>query len=253
MKTLGLIPARYASTRFPGKPLAEIAGKSMIQRVYEQALKAKLLTDVVVATDDDRIFRHVQSFGGKCVMTNPNHPSGTDRCYEAALNTGKKFDLIVNIQGDEPFMNPENIDALVQVFNQKDIHISTLICPLIDAESILSKDVVKVVINKNSDALYFSRFPIPFLRNQSLDNWLEMNNFYQHLGIYAYQFETLKQLVELQPSTLEKAESLEQLRWLEAGFSIHTIAVAKTLPGIDTPQDLMKAEDYLKNNSNGNQ
>lgn len=253
MKTLGVIPARYASTRFPGKPLAEIDGKSMIQRVYEQAKKALTLSELVVATDDDRIFRHVISFGGNCVMTDPNHPSGTDRCYEAVLNTGKKFDLIVNIQGDEPFMEPKNIDALVQVFNHKNVNISTLICPLSDSESILSKDVVKVVINKNSDALYFSRFPIPFLRNQTLDNWLEINSFYQHLGIYAYRFETLKLLVELQPSTLEKAESLEQLRWLESGFLIHTIAVSKTLPGIDTPQDLLNAEEYLKNNFNGNQ
>lgn len=249
MKTLGVIPARYASTRFPGKPLAEIAGKSMIQRVYEQTQKSALLSELVVATDDERIFKHVISFGGNCVMTRTEHPSGTDRCFEAAQKMNAAFDIIVNIQGDEPFINPENIDALIRIFENENVQISTLICPLNDIESIESKDVVKVVIDKQFNSLYFSRFPVPFLRNQSKEEWLNQHNFYQHLGIYAFRFEVLSQLVKLQPSTLELAESLEQLRWLESSFKIKTLLTEKSIPGIDTPEDLIHAEQFLKNNA----
>ena len=250
MKFLGVIPARYASTRFPGKPLAEIMGKSMIQRVFEQAKLSKYLTDVVVATDDERILNHVLEFGGKAVMTKTNHPSGTDRCFEAALKTNQNWDVIINIQGDEPFMEPNNIDLLAQSFSKPENQISTLICPLTEIEEIQSRDLVKVVFDSHQNALYFSRFPIPFLRNQTIENWLEENTFFQHLGIYAYRFDVLKELVKLPPSQLEKAESLEQLRWLEASYKIKTLITEKSMPGIDTLEDLKKAENYLKTKQN---
>jgi 3-deoxy-manno-octulosonate cytidylyltransferase (CMP-KDO synthetase) len=246
MKFLGVIPARYASTRFPGKPLVDILGKSMIQRVYEQAKLSTYLTDIVVATDDERILEHVEEFGGKAVLTNSDHPSGTDRCYEAAAKTGENWDVIINIQGDEPFMEPKNIDLLAETFLNTENQISTLICPIKNVEEIQSRDLVKVVKDCNQNALYFSRFPIPFLRNQTIENWLEENTFFQHLGIYAYRFDILKELVKLSPSKLEKAESLEQLRWLEAGYKIKALTTEKSLPGIDTPEDLIKAENYLK-------
>lgn len=247
MKYIGIIPARFASTRFPGKPLVDIGGKTMIRRVYEQAKKSRYLDEVFVATDDHFIHNHVVDFGGNSVMTNPNHLSGTDRCYEAVVNSGVQGDVIINIQGDEPFMEPENIDLLIKAFDNEQIAISTLICPLTDAEQINSPNNVKVVVDNNFKALYFSRFPIPYLRNQTLEDWLKTNVYYQHLGIYGYRFSALEKIVAMSPSRLEMAESLEQLRWLEAGMCIQTCVTNKSLTGIDTPEDLKKALEFLKN------
>ena len=240
MKVVGIIPARYASTRFPGKPLALIKGKPMIQRVYEQALKAKL-DAVVVATDDARIADAVMDFGGQYVMTSPNHRSGTDRCREALDLLENQYDAVINIQGDEPFINPHHIDLLVDMISRDDTQLASLVKRIDDEEELFDSNKVKVVMDKTGNALYFSRNPIPYMRNVAHEKWLQKGCFFQHLGIYAYKAETLRQIATMQPTALELAESLEQLRWLENGLAIRMAVVDAGSLAIDSPADLAKA------------
>lgn len=248
MSAIVIIPARYASTRFPGKPLVDINGKSMIQRVCEQAAKATSISAVYVATDDERIQEHVESLGGKVVMTATTHQSGTDRCAEAMqkinekrgeeIDGNEKIEVVVNIQGDEPFIQPEQIDALVKLFENKTTQIATLVKP-IEKESVLwDVNRPKVVRGVNGNALYFSRQCIPYLRNLPKSDWLQSHTFYKHIGVYAYRPSILQQISQLPSSPLERAESLEQLRWLENGYSIQTAVTHFESPSIDTPEDL---------------
>lgn len=248
MKTLGVIPARYASTRFPGKPLADINGKSMIQWVYQQAQKTKQLDKIVVATDDERIFDHVKGFGGEVMMTEENHQNGTSRCVEVVSNlqdAEEHFEVVVNIQGDEPFIQPEQIARVIIPFKNPKVEICSLASPINDLDTLLNPNVVKVVMNANGFALYFSRSPIPYIRDSQQKDWLQKGKFYKHLGLYAFRSEILKEIIALSPSDLERAENLEQLRWLENGLSIHMEITSYEGQGIDTPEDLTK----LINNS----
>ncbi len=238
MSTLGIIPARYASSRFPGKPLAIIQGKSMIQRVYEQAMQATLLDAVVVATDDERIFEHVATFRGNVIMTDAGHLSGTDRCAEVARQI-PDYHRIVNIQGDEPFIAPEQIDRVVRPLLAQ-APITTLAKTITTSEALLNTNVVKVVCAANGQALYFSRHPIPFVRAAPVAQWLQQATFYKHIGIYGFQREVLLSISELSPSAYELAEALEQLRWLENGYSIIVERTEHETVGIDTPEDLQK-------------
>lgn len=247
MKFLGIIPARYASTRFPAKPLALLGGKTVIQRVYEQVVG--ILDDAYVATDDERIADAVVAFGGKVVMTSVNHKSGTDRCYEACTKVGEGFDVIVNIQGDEPFIQPSQLLALKACFDDASTQIATLVKPFTAADTFDALENVnspKVVVNRHWDALYFSRSIIPYQRNAEKCDWLLNHTYYKHIGLYAYRLEVLKELTALPQSSLELAESLEQLRWLENGYTIKVgISEIETI-GIDTPQDLERAEAFLQ-------
>lgn len=245
MKVVGIIPARYASTRFPGKPLALIKGKPMIQRVYEQALKSKL-DAVVIATDDVRIADAVMDFGGQYVMTSPNHRSGTDRCCEAFDLLKTKYDAVVNIQGDEPFIDPKQIDLLVDLIVRDDTPLASLAKRIDDANELFSPNAVKVVVNQEGNAMYFSRNPIPFMRNVDRDEWLAKGRFYKHIGIYAYKADVLHQVAHMEPSALEQAESLEQLRWLENGLAIRMALSDADNISIDTPDDLHRAEQYAQ-------
>lgn len=245
MKVVGIIPARYNSTRFPGKPLAMIKGKTMIQRVCEQAWKSKL-DAVVVATDDIRIADEVLKFGGKYVMTDPRHQSGTDRCCEAVQMLEEQYDAVINIQGDEPFIDPWHIDLLVDMISRDDTQLASLVKRVEEAEDLFGSSKVKVVMDKTGKALYFSRNPIPFMQNVAHEKWLQKGRFYQHIGIYAYKTETLHQIAKMQPSALEQAESLEQLRWLENGLSIRMAVVAGESLSIDTPDDLAKAREMAQ-------
>ena len=247
MKVLGVIPSRYASTRFPGKPLADIQGKSMIRRVYEQASKSGL-DRVVVATDDVRILDHVKSFGGEVLMTDVRHSNGTSRCEEVLtkLETeGNTFDVVVNIQGDEPFIQPEQISQVTLPFRDPKVQITSLAAEIKDTETLLNPSEVKVVMDVNGFALYFSRHAIPYVRDAKEAEWIEKQDFFKHLGLYAYRSDVLKNIVTLQSSRLEQAESLEQLRWLENGYSVHMSITDYEARGIDTPEDLAK----LINNS----
>ena len=246
MKVVGIIPARYASTRFPGKPLAVIKGKTMIRRVCEQAWKSKL-DAVVVATDDVRIADEVMGFGGQYVMTDPNHRSGTDRCREALDLLGNQYDAVVNIQGDEPFIDPQQTNLLVDLISREDTQLASLAKRIEDEDDLFSPNAVKVVMDKEGKALYFSRNPIPFMRNVDRMEWLKKGVFYQHIGIYAYKAETLRQVAQMQPSHLELSESLEQLRWLENGLSIRMAVTESVNVSIDTPEDLVKAEQFAEN------
>ncbi len=246
MKTLGIIPARYASTRLPGKPLIEIAGKSIIQRVYEQAKKSNSLDDVIVATDDERIFNHIIHFGGAVQMTAHSHQSGTDRCAEIASEL-PGYDLIVNIQGDEPFIQPQQLDLVIQpLLNNEDSVIATLAKKAVKRKEIFNPNNVKVTLNNRGEALYFSRSPIPFVRNTPEKKWLEKSVFYKHIGLYAFRRNTLLKISQLEVSSLELSESLEQLRWLENGFPIHVTQTDIETIGIDTPEDLKKANKLLE-------
>jgi 3-deoxy-manno-octulosonate cytidylyltransferase (CMP-KDO synthetase) len=239
---IGLIPARFGSTRFPGKPLADIGGKTMIQRVYEQAVK--VLPFVFVATDDSRIANEVEAFGGRVVMTSPHHQSGTDRCAEAlkiaSEKLGKSFDVVINIQGDEPFIDPAQIELLCTCFESLDTDIATLIKPITSNSVIFDSNKPKVVIGANHHALYFSRSPIPYLRGIPADEWHLRHTFYQHIGLYAYRSDALNRITKLPQSPLELAESLEQLRWLENGLIISVRETHHESFGIDTPADLEK-------------
>jgi 3-deoxy-manno-octulosonate cytidylyltransferase (CMP-KDO synthetase) len=244
---LGVIPARFSSSRFPGKPLALINGISMINRVYEQAKKSTLVSKVVVATDDARIKLHVESFGGEVLLTSSEHKSGTDRCYEALtilhkIEKHKRFDAVINIQGDEPFINPEEIDTVCNCFKEKDIQIATLIKKISTNEELINSNVVKVIVDKNKKALYFSRAVIPFVRGIEQGEWLKNYAYYKHIGIYAYTVKTLEEITKLSMSELEKTESLEQLRWLENGYSIKTEITEYESHAVDTPEDLLKIE-----------
>jgi 3-deoxy-manno-octulosonate cytidylyltransferase (CMP-KDO synthetase) len=239
-KSLGIIPARYASSRFPGKPLVELGGKSMIRRVYERALLSDV-SKVVVATDDERIYEHVASFGGNVTMTSPAHESGSDRCAEAAEQY-TDFEYIVNIQGDEPFIRPEQINLALSVFAKDSrFDIATLAKPITTAQELFNPNVVKAVFAPNGRALYFSRHPIPYLRNVPEDAWLEQNKHFKHIGLYVYKRNALKKLALLPVSDLERAESLEQLRWLENGIHIGLAVTPFDTVGVDTPEDLERA------------
>lgn len=246
MKIVGIIPARYGSSRFPGKPLAMIKGKTMIQRVCEQAWKSKL-DDVVVATDDIRIADEVLKFGGKYVMTDPRHQSGTDRCCEALEILEEQYDAVINIQGDEPFIDPQHINLLVDMISRADTQLASLVKRIDDEEDLFGSNKVKVVMDKTGNALYFSRNPIPYMRNVAHEKWLQKGCFFQHLGIYAYKAETLRQIATMQPTALELAESLEQLRWLENGLSIRMAVVEADSLAIDSPADLAKAIEMAQN------
>ncbi|MBS1681910.1 MAG: 3-deoxy-manno-octulosonate cytidylyltransferase [Bacteroidetes bacterium] len=246
MKILGIIPARFASSRFPGKPLVDMLGQTMIQRVYNQVKKSKCLTQLVVATDDKRIFDHVKSFGGNVCITAENHPSGTDRCFEALSLQNEKFDFAINIQGDEPFIDPNQIDLLCSSINMQ-TELATLIQKISALEQLLSVGEAKVVINSEQEAIYFSRSPIPFVQKTEQKNWLNTATFYRHVGLYAYRADVLEKITKLSPSLLEKAESLEQLRWIENGFKIKTVETEmEESICIDTPEDLQKALEILK-------
>lgn len=239
MKILGIIPARYASTRFPGKPLIEIMGKSMLQRVYEQAKKSKLLTDVIIATDDERIETHAKSFDAKVVLTKADHPSGTDRSYEAYLNTKITYDYIINIQGDEPFIDPSQIDLLAGICDGN-TELATLMIKCNNHEVLFDKGEVKITLNTNKEALYFSRMVIPFIKGVDEKEWHKHFDYYRHVGMYAYRNDILEKITKLKPSPLEIAESLEQLRWLENGFKIKCAETLHDSHCIDTPEDVEK-------------
>ncbi|MBC7616064.1 MAG: 3-deoxy-manno-octulosonate cytidylyltransferase [Pedobacter sp.] len=233
MKSLGIIPARFASTRFPGKPLIDIGGKTMIQRVYEQSLLSGL-NKVVVATDDERIADEVSRFGGEFVMTASNHQSGTDRCAEVAKNL-PGYDIVINIQGDEPFIDPIQINLVRDCFNDEKVQLATLIKAIHSEQELYNPNIPKVIIGNQQQAIYFSRYPIPYLRNPS-----SSHQFYKHIGIYGYKTATLLEITKLQPSILELAESLEQLRWIENGYQIQTKLTTIESIAIDSPSDLLR-------------
>jgi 3-deoxy-manno-octulosonate cytidylyltransferase (CMP-KDO synthetase) len=238
MKIIAIIPARYASTRFPGKPLIDIAGKSMIQRVVEKVRLSNSISQVVVATDDERIRSHVEGFGGSAIMTRSEHASGTDRCLEAFETLNSNADCIINVQGDEPFVDPSQLDSLINLIAKPQVSIATLAKKISDSQTLFDSSKVKVVMNAHSQALYFSRQAIPFYRNAENKHWHEHHTYYKHLGLYAYTPEKLREICALQPSSLEMAESLEQLRWLENGHAIHVATTDIESPAIDTPEDL---------------
>lgn len=244
MKFIAIIPARFASTRFPGKPLIQIHGKTMLQRVYEQAEKVHQISEIFVATDSSDIYTHVKNFG-KCIMTSELHKSGTDRCFEAANGIKNKLniasdDVIINIQGDEPYIQPIQIEKVISCFSLPHTQIATLAKKIDKSEELFNPNVVKVVFDKNYKALYFSRQPIPFARNLDEKEWLSGNNYYKHIGIYAYRFGILEEISAIAPSLLECAESLEQLRWLENGYNIHLNITNIETIAIDTPEDLQR-------------
>lgn len=245
MQVLGIIPARYGSTRFPGKPLVEIGGKPMIQRVYEQAKQCKDLSDVIVATDDEKIEACVLGFGGKVVMTSSSHQSGTDRCNEVLEKMNLPFDVVVNIQGDEPFLNPEQISELIDCFGDEQTQIATLIKKIDNVEAVFDANKVKVVRSENNFALYFSRSPIPCNRDLPKEKWIDNHDYFKHIGVYGYKTQVLKEVSSLPKSKLENVENLEQLRWLEAGYKIKLAETNFEAIAIDTPGDLEKLNDLL--------
>ncbi|MGC1391720.1 MAG: 3-deoxy-manno-octulosonate cytidylyltransferase [Bacteroidales bacterium] len=244
----GIIPARYASSRFPGKPLALIGNKPMIQRVYDQARKSLGL--VWVATDDKRIFDVVSGFGGKAIMTSPDHMSGTDRCAEAIRKinheAAKKIDIVINIQGDEPFIKPEQINLLLKCFIDETVELATLVRKVESGEDVFNPNQPKVIIDLKGDAIYFSRAAIPYVRDSEKNDWSKDHVFYKHIGLYAYRSETLEKVTLLPRSPLEISESLEQNRWIENGYRIRTAVSTYESISIDTPDDLEKAKLLLK-------
>ena len=246
MRVLAIIPARYASTRFPAKPLAILGGKMVVERVYDQVRKA--VEKVVVATDDERIYDAVRSFGGEVVMTSTEHNSGTDRCAEAYEKLSYEADIVINIQGDEPFIAPEQINTLIACFENDAIDIATLVKPFAESngvEALENPNSPKVVINGANEAIYFSRSVVPYLRGVEREEWLKCHTFYKHIGIYAFRANALKEVTTLPQSPLEKAEKLEQLRWLESGYKIGVGLTDIETVGIDTPEDLERAERFL--------
>ena len=243
MNIVGIIPARYASTRFPGKPLVIIDGKSMIRRVYEQASRCERLAKVVVATDSREIAGHVALFGGHVMMTSEEHRSGTERCREVVeklSGEGEHYDYVINIQGDEPYINPEQISQVAQCLTDTKSKLATLIRKITSIEELANPNVVKVVVDHHGTALFFSRATIPFTRGLEPDDWLSATTYYKHIGIYGYQSAILQEIVGLPPSPLEIAESLEQLRWLGHGYRIQTHVTEYESIAIDTPSDLLK-------------
>ena len=246
MRFVGIIPARYASQRFPGKPLAILGGKTVIQRVYEQV--GKVLDNVYVATDDDRIKNTVEGFGGKAIMTSPNHKSGTDRIEEAVEKIGGDFDVVINIQGDEPFIHESQIKELCACFDDADTQIATLGKPFtaeMGMEALENPNSPKIVVDNRGYAMYFSRSVIPYIRNTRREEWIGQFPYLKHIGLYAYRREVLRQVTQLPQSSLEIAESLEQLRWLQNGYKIKVGLTDVETVGIDTPEDLQRAETYL--------
>ena len=250
IRVLGVIPARYQSSRFPGKPLAEIAGRSMVMRVYDRVLASGVCNDVVVATDDRRILEHVTTMGGMAVMTSQEHVSGTSRCLEAmeilASQHCGPWDAVINIQGDEPFIAADDLRLLAGAFSDPEVELATLIAPITRLEEIEDPNVVKAVPGTKGRAIYFSRSPVPYVRDIPREQWAASGVFFRHLGIYAYSTVTLKRLPGLPPAPAEQAESLEQLRWLSAGITIRALVSGSAGFGVDTPADLLKAEDMLR-------
>lgn len=243
MRVLGIIPARFGSSRFPGKPLIDLKGKSMIQRVYEGAKKSKLISEVIVATDDERIILEVERFGGKAEMTSENHPSGTDRCAEI-LSRNNNFDLVINIQGDEPLVDARQLDSLIKVFSDSSVQIATLATDNINEEDLQNPNRIKVVLDISNNAIYFSRSSIPNSQN-FLGNPFDVFPFLRHIGLYAYRSEVLTQITKLEPTVLEKIESLEQLRWLYHEYKIRVVKTDIETPNIDVPADFDKVLAYL--------
>jgi len=247
MKFVGIIPARYASTRFPGKPLADILGKPMIQRVYERA--SQVLDTVVVATDDQRIYEAVVNFGGRVVMTSENHKTGTDRCYEALTKLPETYDVVINIQGDEPFIAIDQIEALKNCFVSDQIQLATLVKPF-DANTSIDElenpNTPKVILSQAGEAICFSRSVIPYLRGVEKSQWATAHTYYKHIGIYAYRTDILAQITKMTQTPIEKAESLEQLRWLENGLHIHVAITHSDNHSIDTPEDLQRVVALMK-------
>jgi 3-deoxy-manno-octulosonate cytidylyltransferase (CMP-KDO synthetase) len=244
MKVLGIIPARYGSSRFPGKPLIDLNGKTMIQRVYEGTQKAQLISEVIVATDDQRILDEVTRFGGKVMMTNANHPSGTDRCGEVAAKF-PGYDIVVNIQGDEPLVDYRQLDALIAVFEKEEVQIATLGIQESNRLTIENPNRIKVVLNHQQQALYFSRSPIPNFVNAFADPF-KAYPYLRHIGLYAYRSAVLQELIQLKPTALEKVESLEQLRWLYYGYPIQVVETTIETPNIDVPADVALVLKHLK-------
>jgi len=236
----GIIPARYASTRFPGKSLLDIRGKSMIQRVYEEASKSKSLDTLVVATDDERILKHVNSFGGNAVMTGLNHPSGTDRCLEALQQLDGAYQYVINIQGDEPFINPAQIDELAAILEDGTVELATQMIPVSSHDELFDTGEVKIVLNDKMEALYFSRMVIPYIKGVAQTEWHQHYTYYRHVGMYAYRKDILEKITKLPVSSLEQAESLEQLRWVEHGYKIKCAITRYESHCIDTPGDVEK-------------
>ncbi|MBL7928746.1 MAG: 3-deoxy-manno-octulosonate cytidylyltransferase [Bacteroidia bacterium] len=235
MKITGIIPARYGSTRFPGKPLALIGSMTMIERVYRQAEKSTRLNSIAVATDDQRIFDVVNSFGGNVVLTSSAHQTGTERCAEALSLLQLKADAVINIQGDEPFLEPSQIDRIAELLLNPEVEIATLVRKATGMEEVLNLNAVKAVMNQIGHSIYFSRMPIPYYKEQIS---FEMRNYYIHVGIYGYKSPSLNKIVQLKPSGLEAAESLEQLRWIDNGYTIHAAFTEATSHAVDTPEDL---------------
>lgn len=242
MKKIAIIPARYASTRFPGKPLVDIKGKPMVQHVYDTAVGSGIFDKVVVATDDQRIETAVLQFGGNVVLTSTEHQSGTDRCGEVIQKLPENFDIVINIQGDEPFIHIEQLEQLVSLFENPNTQIATLKKELKSIEDVHNPNVVKVVAAQDKRALYFSRNPIPFARGIDTQEWLQHYSYFKHLGLYGYRTEILLEVIQLKPSSLELCESLEQLRWLQNGYSIFIDETQHESIGIDTPEDLEKIQ-----------
>jgi 3-deoxy-manno-octulosonate cytidylyltransferase (CMP-KDO synthetase) len=248
MKYIGIIPARYASTRFPAKPLAQLGGKLVVERVYRQV--EGCVDEVVVATDDERIAQAVRGFGGRVTMTSTAHRSGTDRCFEAFQNVASPCDVVINIQGDEPFIQPQQLEAVKACFEDAETDIATLVKPFTTADSLealQNPNSPKVVMNRRMEALYFSRSVIPYLRGVEQGEWLNHHTFYKHIGLYAYRTHVLAEITQLPQSPLELAESLEQLRWIENGYRIKVGVTDIETIGIDTPADLERAEKFLQN------
>lgn len=249
MRSIGIIPARYASSRFPGKPLAVLGGKPVIKRVVEQV--SPILDDIYVATDDSRIFNAVTAFGGKVVMTRTSHLSGTDRIREALEKIGGEFDIVINIQGDEPFIQRSQIETVMECFNDSRTQIATLGKPFESMEAVNNPNSPKIVVDNNGYAMYFSRSIIPFVRGKQEEEWLGAYPFLKHIGLYAYRTNVLKEITELPQSSLELAESLEQLRWLQNGYKIKVGTTDVETIGIDTPDDLKRAEEYILSKEQG--
>ena len=247
LRYIAIIPARYASTRFPGKPLAQLGGQSVIERVYRQV--SGVIEDVVVATDDERIYSAVEAFGGRVVMTSAEHRSGTDRCWEAYCKQDDQFDVVINVQGDEPFISASQLRAIISCFEDENTDIATLVKPFTKEDGLSALEnpnTPKVVLDAQMRAIYFSRSVIPFLRGVEREQWLSHHTFYTHIGMYAFRSEVLEQITSLEQSVLEKAESLEQLRWLENGYKIGVGITEEETIGIDTPEDLQRAEEFLR-------
>lgn len=239
MRILGIIPARFSSTRFPGKPLADIDGKPMIQCVYEQAKQCKSLCEVIVATDDKRIEVAVKKFSGRAVLTSQQHESGTDRCHEALRIIGEKnFDAVLNIQGDEPFIHHQQIEQMAQCFRNTNAQIATLVKKIDNLHELTNHNTIKVVVSNKKEALYFSRTAVPYYRGEDFSEWMKLHHYYKHIGIYGYRSDILAEIVKLERSSLEIAESLEQLRWLENGYKINVELTEYESHSIDTPEDL---------------